>query len=244
MQQATVARQFRPWKYLRFGLRTYFLLIALIASWLALRITRSEMADKVAQVGELKQVLGEVQFASITQFGLVKESGLPYNYDWQVFLPDAMKYELCWAVSNIGPEGFPEETNRMKVGPGTHSIRLFPSWESKPFARSYLITLTVDGVDYVLGKIGQSGSRHDCLKDIGVPKRFAALAQSPGSNMWVQGYQQETSKPLEIIRAIDDRTRSDFSRRFLPSSIQEDETEFIQGVLLWVVATPMEQNAK
>ncbi len=244
MQRAGDLQQFNRLKFLRFGLRTYLLLIALFASWLAVRITRNKVADRIEQISEMKQILGEVQFTSIDKFGLVKEMG-HYNNDWQVFLPGNMKYQLCWSVANIAPEGFPEKVGQIELEPGRHNVRLFPSWQSKSMARSYLITLTVDGVDTVLGSIRQFTSRHDCLKDIGAPKQFTTPPSIPRSNTRVQVYQQETTKPLEIIRAIDyNNGPSGFFRQFEQTSSQENKLEFIEGVLLWIVANPIDQEAK
>ena len=212
-------------------LRTSLLFMALVASWLALRISSSERARKTNELTELKQLLGESIFDNPSQYGLAKEQ-IHYNYDWRVYLPNDQKYELCWALdrNDSNEPGLP--TGTIELEPGLHRVRLFPSWSQ---SRNYLVTLTVDGKDTELGRFEPSGSRHDFLADVGTPKNYTTNKTSFVDGEFMLIYQQPTDQPLEIIRA---KSKDGFFGR--QSSVfgrNEPVEKLHNGIRLWITST-------
>lgn len=236
-------------RLLRVPLRTVLLLMTLVASWLALRVSQAEKVRKTAQLAEAKATLAELQFDDETQFGLAFADSRHDNYDWQVFLPSGQQYELCWSGEQADIDELPTPAGTLPLKPGLHRVQLVASWRDQ---RAYLVTLTVDGLDTRLGECAQSGSRHDFLQDTG-QRKYAKSSRLINDVDRVYLYQQPTDRPLEIIRGLaKDPFGSSFSfpglERLKDDLSFDDFTKIkeqfegpqglLQGVTLWVRAIP------
>ncbi len=245
------ARLSRPgWRrVLKIPLRTALLLMTLVASWLALRVSQAEKFARQPSWPKPKRHWPSCSSMMKLSSGWPSIISAIAIMTGKFFCPVVSNMNCVGAANRLTSIRFPTPTGTLALKPGLHRVQLVASWRDH---RKYLVTLTVDGIDTQLGDFAQGGSRHDFLKYVG-PAKVGKSVQLRDQTDSVLLYQQPTDRPLEIIRGVaKDPFKSAFpfpgydqfkgDMDFKQYLEMKEEFEGPQGLLealvLWVRAIP------
>lgn len=198
----------RPWQV---GLRTVFLLTAVVAVWIAVSINRRDIATLESRIASMRSMARELVVEDATRIAVVKREELWYDDNgWEVYLPDG-SYRLCLATRGVDQQGFAPGMKTTPVAPGRHRLTL---------------DQTQDGEGRRIAAVWDGQKRLESVE----PKGWDPGTGSSGGGEFSRSQQLPAGEPLVLLR-----------RRFMgPRDAQGRSTTPdgpTEGILLWIERT-------
>jgi hypothetical protein len=116
--------EIRGWsRRLQFKISTALLLTAAIASWLGYELQRRETQKLQKQLPALRDAARELSITDESRIFVVQKHRLWNNETtWDVFVPQAGMFEVCFATEGIATAELPEPKDRDALEPGKHQL--------------------------------------------------------------------------------------------------------------------------
>lgn len=112
------------------GLRTLFLMTAVIAVWMTVLINREQNKTLEARIKTMRPLAHELVVDDPNQIAVVKQEELWYDENrWDIHLPDG-QYRLCVATRDIDQSGLAPVAKSERIEAGRHELELTQRWTS------------------------------------------------------------------------------------------------------------------
>ncbi|WP_406697783.1 hypothetical protein V5E97_02850 [Singulisphaera sp. Ch08] len=189
------------------GLRTLFLLTAVIAVWMTVLINREQNKSIEARIQTLRPLARELVIDDPNKIAVVKREERWYDENrWDIHLP-AGQYWLCVATRGIDQNGFAPVVKSERIEAGRHGLEL----EQKRVGTGWQVNIT------------QDGTKRLSLEE---PQEWDPATGSSGGGQYSLSTQLPADKPFVLFR-----------RRFTRPNAQGQVTTPIgpcDGILLWI----------
>ncbi len=130
-----------PRKWVQVNTTTLILLVALIASWVAVWIHREQIAVLETRIASASNLARELVVDDPTQAAVVKRlEEWSDDQRWKVYLPPG-DYRLCLATREIDGKGLAPVAGRVAIGGGSHDL----AYEQTQKGERWEVVVSVDG---------------------------------------------------------------------------------------------------
>jgi hypothetical protein len=206
---ATGRRDKRRWQV---GLRTLFLLMAVLAVWMAYFINRRHNAALEARVRAMMPLAHELIIEDAQKVAVVKLEEYWFDENrWHIYLP-AGRYRVCLATRDVEDMGLAPRVKSAPIAAGRHELAL----EQQRDKDAWRLAVTCDGA---------------ALLSAEEPREWNSDRGSMGGGQFALSEQLPPEKPVVLFR-----------RRFMRSDakgLTTSPTGPSEGILLWIEPAPV-----